>query len=257
MKRIKSLSVFQKAVLLCLAAMVVVFTVLYPATLARVGFAYRDAILVPRQEGGDTVHSGMLRGQRAAFSVSPEKTVVFRYGGAAFGPYTFLEDPTAVPEDGAPMTRAATGVEIRVGDEVFFRGYAVRTDGGERWLFREDGSVETHFAAFTDDDGGVILDANGNEIDPMEPTAADLADLMLGPELTHKGSWIAWLCGVLICALAAAVILFADELFRWQMSFRVRDAERAEPSDWEIMRRHIVWIMLPVLALILFIIGLQ
>ena len=256
MKRFKSLSLYQKAVMLCMAAMVLVFTVLYPATASRRGFAYRNTILVPSQESGDTVYSGRVRGKQAVFTVSPDKTVVFRCGDATYGPYTCREDPSAIPGEYRGLGRAVTGLELRRGEELFFRGCVLRTDSGERWLFNEDGSVGTSVYSFTSD-GSATIDANGNVIDPMEPTALDLAELMTGPELTHKGNWIGWFGGVFICALTAVLILFADELFRWRMSFRIRDAERAEPSDWEIMSRHIVWAALPVIALILFIIGLR
>lgn len=80
---------------------------------------------------------------------------------------------------------------------------------------------------------------------------------MAGPQLTHKGSWDAWIVGVLISVVTAISILFADELFRWQLAFHIRDAEQAEPSDWEMTTRYISWTILPIMALALFIWGLQ
>ena len=50
MERIRSLTLYQKAILLWVLAMVVVFSILYPMTIARVGFLYRGATLVPTQE---------------------------------------------------------------------------------------------------------------------------------------------------------------------------------------------------------------
>ena len=257
MKRIKSLSTFQKAVLLIAAAMALVFTVLYPAIVSRKGFAYRSAILVPREEGGDTVYTGRVRGKEAAFTVSPDKTAVFRYGDTTYGPYSFREDPSAVPKD-AGYGRAATGVELRRGEEVLFRGYRLITDSGNRWLFNEDGSVEGNsVVSFTTNDGCTTTDADGNVIDPMEPTASDLVELMTGPELAHKGNMGAWAIGILFCLLAALEVLFADELFRLRMSFRIQNAERAEPSDWELLSRHIAWAVLLIAALVIFILGLR
>ena len=49
----------------------------------------------------------------------------------------------------------------------------------------------------------------------------------------------------------------ADELFRWGLSFCVRDPEAAEPSDWELASRYFTWIALPMIALAMFIMGLQ
>ena len=76
------------------------------------------------------------------------------------------------------------------------------------------------------------------------------------PALTHKGTWLGWFGGVLICVIAALAMLFADELFRWNASFLVRNAEEAEPSDWEIAGRYITWTALPVMAAVIFILGL-
>ena len=80
---------------------------------------------------------------------------------------------------------------------------------------------------------------------------------MNDPELTHKGEWFAWFGALFICALNAISILFADELFRWNLAFRIRNADHAEPSDWEIAGRYIGWTVLSIMALVLFIIGLQ
>ena len=52
-------------------------------------------------------------------------------------------------------------------------------------------------------------------------------------------------------------MLFADELFRWNASFLVRNAEEVEPSDWEIAGRYITWTALPVMAAVIFILGLK
>lgn len=80
---------------------------------------------------------------------------------------------------------------------------------------------------------------------------------MNGPELTHKGEWFAWFGAVFICAFNAIIILFADELFRWNLSFQIRDADRAEPSDWQIASRYIGWTVLAIAALAVFVAGLK
>ena len=148
-----------------------------------------------------------------------------------------------------------TGIELRSGNKIVFRG-GVEKSGDWRFLYNEDGSFESIRITATMSDGTVV-DEHGNPIDPMEPSVSTILDLMDGPTLTHKGAWIGWFGGVLICALAVVCILFADELFRWNASFLVRNADRAEPSDWEITSRHITWTVLPVIALVVFILGLR
>ena len=60
-----------------------------------------------------------------------------------------------------------------------------------------------------------------------------------------------------LCILTAFSILFADELFRWNLALRIQNADRAEPSDWEIAGRYISWTLLPVIAMFVFIEGLR
>ena len=245
MERIKSLNRYQKFLLLFMLATVLCFTVLYPITISREGFLYKDTILVPRQENGATLYSGKIEGKTACFTV---------YGDKTYGPYIALEDPSAVPENsGAP--EPLTGIELRRGEGVWFRG-GMLIQGNNFLLYSEDGSPAA-LGLFVTMSDGRIINEYGHVIDPMEPSVYDLMELMMGPQLTHKGSWSTWVFCVLICAITTVSILFADDLFRWQLSFRIRNAEDAEPSEWEISVRYISWTILPILSLILFIAGLR
>lgn len=72
-----------------------------------------------------------------------------------------------------------------------------------------------------------------------------------------RGDWLPYLLGVFLCAVTAVTILFADELFRFQLSFRILQAENAEPTDWELFGRYAGWTVLPIAALVIFALGLQ
>lgn len=134
-----------------------------------------------------------------------------------------------------------------------------RADEGTLRSFKtlsgEDGSIYTDIGVMTS--GGFIFNEDGEVIDPNEPSVSDILMVMAGPPLDHKGSWLGWVMGLIICILTAVDILFADELFRLHMAFHISRAEDAEPSDWEIAGRYIGWTVMPVIALVLFIIGLQ
>lgn len=254
MERFRQLGRYQKILLLLMAVMILAFTIVYPIVTSRVGFLYDDAVFVPTEADGSTVYSGKIRGTAASFTVSAGKTVIFQYGGTVYGPYTAREDPTAVPKDDG-LSGQMTGIEVRCGGEIIFRGGVVKS-GDWRMLYSEDGSFETLRITATMSDGTVV-DENGNRIDPIDPSVSTILDLMDGPALTHKGAWLGWFGGVLICIIAALTMLFADELFRWNASFLVRNAEEAEPSDWEIAGRYITWTALPVMAAVIFILGLK
>ena len=164
------------------------------------------------------------------------------------------EDSTAIPKDNE-MATYMTGIELRQGEEVLFRGGVFAQDE-YRWLYNENGGLEIPVGT-SNGMNGIILDENGNEIDPMEPFAENILDLMAGPELTHNGDWLMWFIAVLGCIVNALGILFADELFRWQLSFQIRNVDRAEPSNWELTGRYIGWVSGAIMILVLFVIGLQ
>ena len=252
MERIRNLETFQKVMLIISVLLVLVFSVLYPVVISRVGFEYMDSILVPEQSGGGTVYSGRIGGVEASFVVSADKTVELHYGGDLYGPYAVVEDPKAVPED-VELGPHMTGVELYRDGELLFRGGMLR-DGSIIILYDEDGNgVSTGLSiSFS----GVAYGPDGKPIDPIEPSAAVILNLAYGPELTHKGSYTPWFLGVVLCVMTAVSILFADELFRWSMSFRIRNADRAEPSDLEIASRYIAWVLIPIAALLVFYLGL-
>lgn len=254
MERVQALNRYQKAILILLTVMVLVFTVLYPLTIFREGFAYQNAILIPSQQGGSTVYVGKIQGETARFTVSADKTVQFQYGDKTYGPYTVQEDTSAIPKD-HEMSARMRGIALYCGDTLLFRGGVLQQEDF-LLLFQEDGSLYDTGISVTISNG-IAMDGNGEVIDPMEPSASTILQLMDGPQLTHKGSWAAWLGGLMICGITAILILFADELFRWELTFRIRNVDQAEPSDCEIAGRYISWTILPIMALALFVWGLQ
>ena len=254
MKRIQSLNRYQKMLLLIMAGMVLGFTVLYFFLTSREGFAYRNSILFPGQAEDATVYSGKIEGERASFTVYADKTVWFQYRDQTYGPYTIREDASAIPQN-HELAEEMTGIELLRGEDILFRGGVLKL-GNIFSLYCEDGTPEVLSVLVSLSDGTKINEY-GSIVDRMEPSASDLLQLVTGPVLTHKGEWGVWFCAVFICIVTALSILFADELFRWQLMFQIRNPSEAEPSEWEISSRYISWTILPVLALGHFISGTQ
>lgn len=251
MERFKELNGYQKGILVIMAAMVLVFTILYPVITSRKGYAYKDAILVQTQEGDNTVYTGKIYGVPSRFTVTPDKVVEFQYGEESYGPYTIRVASSAAPK-GPGIPSEITGIELLRGDEVIFRGGMVE-QGNSRWIYNEDGSMESAVGI----DIGIYVDGQETVTSPAEPTVSTILELREGPELTHKGDWLGWVAGVVCCVATAVSMLFADELFRIQLAFSIRNVEDAEPSDWEMMGRYIAWTVIPLMALLAFIIGLR
>ena len=257
MERIRNLDRYQKGILLVLVAMAVAFAGVYALVTYRVGYLYNDQILEPVTENGNTMYRAEVQGEEWCFTVTPDKTVTFRCGEKTYGPYTAKEDPTAVPKD-HDFAKHMTGMEIRDRDEMIFRGGIMAFgEGYQSWLmYSEDGSSFgfTSYAVMSD---GTMITGDGQIVDPMKPSVYNILCLMEGPELTHKGVWFAWFAGAVISVICTVSILFADELFRWNLVFRVRDVDLVEPSDWEIASRYIGWTMMTVMAFAVYIMGLQ
>ena len=247
MERFKTLDYRQKWIFLIMGVMVLVFTILYPVTLSRVGYSYRDAILVPHEAEGTTVYSGKIQGEAASFTVTQDKTVTFQYGDFTYGPYTVKEDPQAAPESG-DLADSLSGVEIWRQDSRLFRGGVQKLEQNGWLLYYENGEPYGLEIKIT---------TGGNSAAQMEPSLATILDLAMGPELTHKGHWLPWFLGILLCVVNAVSILYADELFRFWLSFRIESPELAEPTDLEITGRYFGWIAMLIGILVVFIIGLS
>jgi len=255
MERIKRLNSYQKGILILLIAMPLIFAIIYFVVTSQVGFAYQNTILIPSQENGSMIYSGKIQGQQAQFTVSEDKAVTFQYGDKSYGLYTVKEDSTAVPKN-EDMAEQMIGVELYQGGTLLFRGGILEKEDGY-WLYHEDGSAEYAGISVLTSGNGMLEDENGNIIDPYEPSAATILELMYEPKLTHKGEWSVWFGAVLVCVFNALAMIFADELFRFEAAIRVRNADRLEPSDWTIAGRYIDWTGLAIVALVIFIVGLR
>lgn len=255
MNKIKSLNTYQKAILIIMVAMSLIFAFIYLKTISKVGFRYNETILVPSQEDESTMYSGRIKGEKACFTVA-NNSVVFQYGDKTYGPYTVYVDATAISKDNE-MDGNMVGIEIHEGDSVYFRGGVVDL-GDSYWLSSEDGTYNSMvgFSSYVDSDG-IERYENGNPIDRMKPSVLAIYELLNGPKLTHKGEFFGWLGAVFICILNAIIMIYADTLFRWNLRFQIRNADDAEPSEFEIVGRYICWTVMTIEALVIFIIGLQ
>ena len=255
MERIKNLNLYQKITLIIMVIMTLIFIPIYSMTIERVGYEYHNAILVPEKTDDATVYTGKIKGKQASFTVSSDRQVRFQYGDKLYGPYVVKNDPTIVIKDMELDLEDMKRFELYLGEEKIFRGAAIKSN--DYWvIFKEDGGMENIQFRFTSLDG-VVTDEEGNVIDSMEPSISNVLDLIYGPKLVHKGEWYIWFYGMIVCVITAVSIFFADELFRFHLAFRINDVDRAEPSDWEIAGRYISWTVLPVMALVIFILGIS
>ena len=133
MKTFRELDVYPRILLIVMLVMLLAFSVAYPLTISRVGFQYRGAILVPEVQENQTVYSGRVNGQKASFTVTSDGKITYQWGDTTYGPYTFREDPAALPSN-AGAGAQARGVELYKGEKLLFRGGGLRPACGNRFL---------------------------------------------------------------------------------------------------------------------------
>lgn len=253
MSKWNTLTQFQRVLLIALAVLLAVFTAVYPILGRREGIPYRDALLLWSAQGETDVYAGRVDGERTVFTVAPDGTIQYRRGDTDYGPYTVALDPSAVPRD-SDMADVLTGVEVRDGEKILFRGGWYNS--GFPLLVDEHGETESPFTISVHTSGGKVYGPDGQALAPSyEPTASFLLQLALEPPLTHRGELYAYFTGTLLAVVGIVSILFADQLFRWDLRFRIRDPERAEPSEWEIFTRYLGWIVCTAGALIVYLAG--
>ena len=206
--------------------------------------SYHDSTLRYQTEGDTTVYSGKADGRKIKYVVSHGSVVEFWLDGALDSTYTVTEDSTAIPqtEETARFDQDFfTGVEIRKGDEVWFRG--AYSPYSSSWLLDEEGNNLAISISF------------GTESSKPEPAPGGILYIAREPESERRGRLADSALGALLGIACVLLVLFEEQLYRWQMSFRMRRPEQAEPTEWESLSHWVSWIMLTSVAVLLYAMG--
>lgn len=244
----------QKVLLILLAVMVVVFSVLYLIISRQSGVKHQDSLYFPAPQGDSMVYTAKVDGQTSSFTVESDSTVTYRWGDTVYGPYMVRQDSTAAP-GGEWADIDLTGIEIREGDTVLFRGGYNPPDAN--LMIQEDGEWYSGSLGATYTVDSVTYDGDDNLVDVYSPDLFDILYFSQKPEANaHRGDVIFWFLGLFFAGIAALSIRFADALFRFDLSFRIRNPDSVEPSDWELFSRVLSWIVLIVVSFGVFVAGL-
>lgn len=260
----QALTLFQRIILLILAAMLIFFGGLTAWRHTRPGVFYdgrstSDRFLILSEDGGVRRYTGRVDGQKVEFIVDGNQ-VTYHSGDRTYGPYQVLRDDSVLPADSDGIPRV--GVRVLLGDETVFEGGCVYPSDSisASWyndLIWPDGTPYYSMLGigYTTTTSGFSFADESDEEDFYAPRLMAVILLALGPTLYCRGSWGFYLLAAVLSIAVAACTLYYQKLLRWRVRWYVRDWANAEPSDWMIFGSLIGIVALTGMVLLLYITG--
>jgi len=261
----QALTLFQRIILLVLAAMFLFFGGVYAWRHAHPGVFYDgrftgDQFLTFSEEGGVRRYTGAVDAQSAEFIVDGDQ-VIYRSGDRTYGPYQVLRDDSVLPADSDGII-SRVGVRVLRGEETVFEGGCIYPSDSINGSWYEDlvWSDGTPYDTglgfgFASTTSGFIFDNEGDEEEFYAPRLTAVILLALGPTLSCRGSWGLYILAAVLSVAVAAYTLFYQQLLRWQVRWYVRDWANAEPSDWMIFGALMGILVLTGMVLMLYVTG--
>ena len=242
-------SKLQKAVLISMAAMVVLFGVLMVAARFQKGVEFEGGLLRRTETEESVIYNGKVRGEQVEITVDRAAgenltEVVFQIGDRIRDVCT-LE--TGLPPIQAEQLGPVEHIRITKNNRLLFEGgYDPEHDMG--W-YDLDGSwdplaMSVSYDSTVGDDYWEHYETDGETI----------LNFARGPQLVSRGSWELYFAMLLLSALLALDAAFPLVIFHWQHMCDVKDPE---PSDFYLGMQRAGWCVYPFLILIGYIIALR
>ena len=235
-------SKLQKAVLISMAAMVVLFGVLMVAARFQKGVEFEGGLLRRTETEESVIYNGKVRGEQVEITVRAAGSgnlteVDFRIGNRIQDDCT-LE--TGLPPIQADQLGPVEHIRItRNGQLLFEGGYTAEHDMG--WY-----DLEGNWAPFSGLEA-TFRTSGENYWDSYKTSAGTILAFARGPERTARGSWMLYFTMLLFSGLLALDAAYPLALFRWQHMCDVKDPE---PSDFYLGMQRAGWCIYPILLLI-------
>lgn len=235
-------SKLQKAVLISMAAMVVLFGVLMVAARFQKGVEFEGGLLRRTETEESVIYNGKVRGEQVEITVRAAGSgnlteVDFRIGNRIQDDCT-LE--TGLPPIQAEQLGPVEHIRITKNDILLFEGgYDPEYDMG--WY-----DLEGNWAPFSSLEA-TFRTSGENYWDSYKTSAGTILAFARGPERTARGSWMLYFTMLLFSGLLALDAAYPLVLFRCQHMCDVKDPE---PSDFYLGMQQAGWCIYPILLLI-------
>lgn len=235
-------SKLQKAVLISMAAMVVLFGILTLISHVRKGVEFEGGLLRRTETEESVIYNGKVRGEQVEITVRAAGSgnlteVDFRIGNRIQDDCT-LE--TGLPPIQADQLGPVEHIRItRNGQLLFEGGYTAEHDMG--WY-----DLEGNWAPFSSLEA-TFRTSGENYWDSYKTSAGTILAFARGPERTARGSWMLYFTMLLFSGLLALDAAYPLALFRCQHMCDVKDPE---PSDFYLGMQRAGWCIYPILLLI-------
>lgn len=227
--------------------LLVLFTVLYLTLGMQWGLVWKGEFFHQIREGETLTYRGKWAKFKTEVTVSPEGALTFRVDGVEYGPYQVRFDPEAAEIKGDWEGPVDGGVVVSQGERELYRGAYYAT------------GLQIHpvMLCAAGEPGNVSQVAEvGDNYQKVYLSVDNLVYFALGEGLTHRGMWYGYAAGTFFAVMGIVSLLFADRRFRWSLSWYIRDAEKAEPTDYQLTMRSILGGFLFFSALFLYWMGL-
>lgn len=238
----------QKAILIILLAMAVVFAVITGVVRSHKGVAFEGGLLSVSQQVGRTVYSGRAEGEMVTITVyseGEEQVVELAVG-------TRIDHTYRVEYPGGTIKGTH-------GDYRRIRMTVKGTTFLETLLFEGGYNPQGVFSDFCDENGEPDMVSlgravvNGSIWPRYEMFPSQVMRFVNGPSATAcRGDWLIYALGVFISLITAVAVAFPEHLFYWNHFLSVRDPE---PTDFYMACQRVSWIIVTIMALIAYIVG--
>ena len=226
----------QKAILIILLAMAVVFAVVTGVLRAAKGVSFEGGLLAVSREENRTVYSGRAEGENITLTVEPCATgyaVDFSAGTQVILAYRVEYPGGTIRGKFGDYERLCITLH---GKTVFEGGYNPNISGA-RFCDLQGEAVLSH---------SVHWETGGRFWQHYQLNPYQIMEFIDGPELTSRGSWAAYAFATFCTLIVAVDVAFPELLFYLRYGMSVRNPE---PSEMYLSMQKVCWVILPLVLL--------